>query len=156
MALALMLGRQMPGEAAPRVVFAAAATGDFRCLIRPERLAKGRGDLDVYKDIFLKDIVTGTGRVRGGMESHQADAAAYRDLADDVRKVVLDAIEAPGLNPVALAGDEIVLLVPEQAMNAAGAIEAATEEIRSPVEGAAREFLDSIPIVCEVRKAAAW
>jgi hypothetical protein len=121
-----------------------------------ERLAKGRGDLDVYKDIFLKEIVTGTGRVRGGMESHQADAAAYLDLADDVRKVVLDAIEAPGLNPVALAGDEIVLLVPEQAMKAAGAIEAATEEIRSLVEGAAREFLDAIPIVCEVRKAAAW
>jgi hypothetical protein len=121
-----------------------------------ERLAGGRGDLDIYKEIFLPDVVTGAGRVRCGLEFHQAASAAYLDLADDTRKVVLDAIEAPGLIPVALSGDEIVLLVPEQAMKAAGAIEAATKEIRSRVEGAAREFLKYVPIVCEVTSPVAW
>jgi hypothetical protein len=121
-----------------------------------ERLARGRGSPDIYDEIFLQDVVTGAGRIRCGLEFHQAAAAVYLDLADDVRKVVLDAIDVPGLKPVALSGDEIPLLVPEQTMKAAGAIEAATEEIRSLVEGAAREFLQYVPIVCEVTSPVAW
>ena len=38
LAVALLLGRQMPREAEPRVVLAAVAAGKLRCLVRPERL----------------------------------------------------------------------------------------------------------------------
>jgi hypothetical protein len=72
LALALMLGRQIPGEAEPRVVFAAAATGDFRCLIRPERLGEF---LQVHRDEVL--ICHDVGPLYEGLREHLRRAGQF-------------------------------------------------------------------------------
>jgi len=119
-----------------------------------ERLAEGRGDPEIYDTIFRRPRCTGLGRVRAGLEFHQANAAVHRDMADDLRKTVLFALVAGGHELVASVSDEFVLLIP--AVRSTWQDGVMTGAVLSLVEAAANEYLEPIPALCSVRIADTW
>ena len=119
-----------------------------------ERLARGRGCPDIYDAIFRRPKYTGLGRVRAGLEFHQANAAVHLDMADDIRKTVLYALVASGHELVASVGDEIVLLIP--AGQTAGQAALVADDVRSLMEASAYEHLDPVPALCPIRIAEDW
>lgn len=120
------------------------------------RLAKGRGSRDFYDEIFLQTVPSGTGMIRAGMESRQANAAAHLNRADDVRKVVVDAIETAGYEVAAIAGDQIVVLVSDRMTRNLAAVEGQIREIQTVVEDAALKLLDHVPVAFKIRRPDAW